>query len=178
MASLRAKYPAVTFDYRNLALGGWSAKLLARAAARDVEDFYPDLIVFHVYGDQHAYEQIIQTFRSETSADVIVQTDHVVEPVEPVCAAGFHLRWSPPPGCSGHFRFTQHHWEDFMSGLWIPAMARKYDLAMEPRRQQWNGYLVAQHLRPMALIGDAPHPNARGWALMADLFTSWFQGFE
>lgn len=175
MAALRAKYPYVAFDYRNLALGGWSAKLLARAAARDVADFYPDLVVFHVYGDNKSYEQIIRIIRSETAADVIVQTDHVTEPVEPLCASGFHLRWTPLPGCVGHLWFRQRHWEDFMSGLWIPTMARKYDLALEPRRQEWSSYLQAHHLAPMTLIHDRPHPNAQGWTVMANLFTAWFE---
>lgn len=46
IATLRARYPNVAFDYRNLALGGWSAVLLEQAVARDVEEVYPDLIVF------------------------------------------------------------------------------------------------------------------------------------
>ncbi len=174
-AMLRAKYPDVAFDVRNLALGGWAAPLLERAVARDVDDFYPDLIVFHVYGDHHAYERIIQALRSRTAADIIVQTDHVVTPIEPLCDTGIHLRWSPPPGCTGHIRFKQNVWEDYMSGLWIPTMAAKYDLAVEPRRKQWDAYLKANRLAPEALIADAPHPNARGWTLMANLFTRWFE---
>ncbi len=176
MSRLRKRYPNVAFDARNLALGGWSADILLRAASRDVSDFYPDLIVFHVYGDHRAYEKIIRTFRTRTAADIIVQTDHVVTPVEPVCDRGLHLRWSPPPGCTGHIWFKQHFWSDFMSGLWIPTMARKYDLAVEPRRQEWNQYLQSHRLDMTALLNDGQHPNERGWALMANLFTSWFQG--
>ena len=178
MATLRARYPDVAFDYRNLALGGWSAKFLSRAAARDIAEAYPDLIVFHVYGDHRAYEQIIRIMRAETAADVIVQTDHVIGPLEPVCPAGLHLRWSSPPGCTGHVWFKQHDWGEFMSGVWIPTMARKYDLAMEPRQQEWQAYLQAHHLEPMALIHDTPHPNAQGWTVMANLFTTWFAKLE
>lgn len=174
MATLRAAYPAVRFDYRNLALGGWSAAILERAAARDMEEAYPDLIVFHVYGDHRAYERIIRTMRARTAADVIIETDHVVEPVEPVCETGLHLRWSPPPGCKGHLWFRQNHWEDYMSGRRLPELAARYGLALEPRRQRWNAYLQAHHLAPAALIADAPHPNDAGWALMARLFTTWF----
>ncbi len=35
-----------------------------------------------------------------------------------------------------------------MSDLFIPTTARTYDLAVEPRRQQWNAYLSANHLAP------------------------------
>lgn len=175
MASLRAKYPDVRFTYRNLAIGGWNAALLERAVARDMAEAYPDLVVFHVYGDHHAYERIIRSIRAATTADIVIQTDHVVSPVEPVCDTGLYLRWSPPPGCSGHFWFKQHVWEDYMSGRVLPDLAGRYDLALEPRRQRWNAYLQAHHLSPAALIADAPHPNERGWALMARLFTSWFE---
>lgn len=174
MAVLRARYPNVVFDYHNLAIGGWSAAQLERAAARDIKEVYPDLIVFHVYGDHLAYERIIRTFRSTTAADIIIQNDHVVEPVEPLCDAGFSLRWSPPPGCTGHFRFTQRSWSEFMSGIWLPTMAANYSLALEPRRERWNNSLRSNHLRPQALLADEVHPNERGWALMAELFTSWF----
>lgn len=174
VATLRATYPDVTFEVRNLALGGWSAALLERAAKRDVEDFYPDLIVFHVYGDHRAYERIIRTFRAYTAADIIVQTDHVVVPVEPLCDEGLHLRWSPPPGCRGRIWFRQNSWEEFMAGLWAPTMARRYDLSLEPRRRRWDRYLRIHGLAPDALLADGLHPNERGWRLMADLFTSWF----
>ena len=175
IAALRVKYPNVAFVYRNLALGGWSAVLLEQAVARDVEEVYPDLIVFHVYGDHRAYERIIRTLRSKTAADIIIQTDHVVNPLEPVCDTGFHLQWSPPEGCTGHFWFKQKSWEEFMSSVWKPAMAAKYDLALEPRRQRWNAYLQENNLQIADLLADPPHPNAEGWALMANLFTSWIE---
>jgi hypothetical protein len=176
VAALRARYPNVVFDVRNMAIGGWHAAMLERAVNRDVDEAQPDLIVFHVFGDKDAYERIIRAFRSRTSADVIVQTDYVVTPVEPLCPAGIQLRWSPPPGCQGHIRFKQRFWQDYMSGFWIPTMAQKYSLAVEPRRVRWNAYLKANHLDPMALLAPSLHPNERGWSLMADLFTSWFEG--
>lgn len=175
MATLRAAYPNVRFDYRNLALGGWNAVILERAAARDVEDVYPDLIVFHVYGDHRAYGRIIQTFRRKTAADIIVQTDHVVNPVEPLCDTGLHLRWSPLPGCKGHVWFKQNQWDDYMSGRRLPELAARYNLAVEPRRAHWNAYLSAHHLAPRALLADQIHPNERGWSLMASLFATWFE---
>jgi hypothetical protein len=175
LARLREAYPNVIFDARNMALGGFDAVRLERNAERDLAEFTPDLIVFHVYGDHRAYERIIQLFRSKTAADIIVQTDHVTTAVEPICAEGIQLRWSPPPGCTGHFRFKQAKWEDFMSRTWVPTMAAKYHLAMEPRRDRWDAYLKAHKLPIKALIADMPHPNERGWKLMAGLFTSWFE---
>jgi len=51
-------YPHVAFDGRDLVLGGFDASKLA---ARDMQEFYPDLIVFHVHGDHRAYERIIRS---------------------------------------------------------------------------------------------------------------------
>ena len=62
-----------------------------------------------------------------------------------------------------------------MSGVWEPALAAKYDLALEPRRQRWNNYLQEHNLQIADLLADPPHPNAEGWALMANLFTSWIE---
>lgn len=174
VAALRVKFPYVRFVYRNFAIGGWSAVILERAAARDVEEFYPDLIVFHVYGDHRAYERIVRTFRQKTAADIIIQTDHVVKPVEPLCISGMRLRWSPPPGCRGHLWFKQRNWEDYMSGQRLPELSEQYNLALEPRRQRWDAYLRAHHLAPSALLADSFHPNEEGWRLMSSLFTTWF----
>ena len=173
--NLRAAYPNVTFDSRNLALGGFDSGKLERTTERDIAEFYPDLIVFHVYGDHRAYERIIRLFRSKTSADIVVQTDHVTATPEPVCDEGLQLRWSPPPGCTGHIWFKQRNWEDFMSGVWLPTLATRYGLAVEPRRERWDAYLQMRGMKPAELLVDMPHPNEQGWTLMADLFTRWFK---
>jgi hypothetical protein len=173
--ALRAAYPHVVFDTRNLALGGFPAAKLQRTALRDVQEFYPDLIVFHAYGDHRAYEKIIRTFRSLTAADIVVSTDHVTTPVEPLCDTGLHLSYTPPPGCKGHFWLKQNSWEEYMSQVWIPEMASRYGLAIEPRRPRWNAYLQEHDLKPAALLRDEVHPNAEGWRLMSDLFVGWFR---
>ena len=172
---LRRIYPNVRFDVRNLAIGGFSAKDLERTTTRDLESFYPDLIVFHVYGDHNAYERIIRLFRSKTAADVVIQTDHIAEPMEPLCDEGLHLAYAAPPGCIGHFWFKQHAWGEHMSGVVVPRIARTYDVAIDPRRQRWNAYLTTHGLQPPALLSDEVHPNSEGWRLAADLFTQWFE---
>ena len=39
-----------------------------RTVERDISDFYPDLIILHVYGDHRAYERIVQIMRSRSAA--------------------------------------------------------------------------------------------------------------
>ena len=70
------KYPNTVFVVQNRALGGFSSDALIRTTEQDIAAFYPDLIVFHVYGDDTDYEKILRLFRSRTAADIIVQTDH------------------------------------------------------------------------------------------------------
>src|SRR6266702_7882129 len=53
------KYPNTVFVVQNRALGGFASPMLLRTTEQDIAAFYPDLIIFHVYGDHHAYEQII-----------------------------------------------------------------------------------------------------------------------
>lgn len=173
-AHLRATYPSVRFVFANMAIGGFSAVLLERTAERDLAEFYPDLVIFHVYGDHRAYERIIRIIRSRTAAEVVVETDHVVEPVEPLCREGFHLTLQPPPGCRGRLWYRQNSWSEHMAGVVIPRLADRYGLAIEPRRRLWQTWLERTGTPAAALIHDAPHPNDAGWNLMAALFERWF----
>jgi hypothetical protein len=125
---LRRTYPHTQFVVRNMAIGGISAKQLQRTVERDVTDFYPDLLIFHVYGDHRAYERITRIIRSRTAAEVIVQTDPVKEPVEPLCPEGLHLTLIPPPGCKGVLYYKQRTWEEYMSSVVIPSLASRYAL--------------------------------------------------
>lgn len=174
-AAIAAHYPDTRFVVRNMGIGGFSAALLERTTARDIDDFYPDLIVFHVYGDHRAYERIIRLMRSRTAAEIIVQTDHVTEAVEPYCDEGIHLTLTPPPGCKGLIRYKQHSWEQFLSGHVLPDLAARYGLVVDPRRYAWDAYLKANGLAPEALLADSPHPNDAGWQLMARLFVGFFE---
>ena len=171
---LRRTYLRTQFVVRNMAIGGFSAKQLERTVERDVTDFYPDLLIFHAYGDHRSYERIIRIIRSRTAAEIIAQTDPVKEPVEPVCPEGFHLTLSPPPGCKGVLYYTQRNWEEYMSSVIIPSLASRYALAVEPQRTMWDAFLREKNIRPTSLWDDSGHPNAAGWRLMAEIFDRYF----
>src|SRR5665811_1471282 len=59
LAHWHEKYPNTVFVEQNRALGGFPSTDLERATEQNIAAFYPDLIVFHVYGNHHAYERII-----------------------------------------------------------------------------------------------------------------------
>lgn len=172
----REKYPNTIFVVENRALGGFDATALLRATEQDLAAFYPDLIVFHVYGNHRDYERIIRLFRSRTAADVILQTDHGATLPDPPCTEGLQWRLRPPPGCAGAIWMRQRDWSDKMAYHIIPALARKYDLAVEPQRTWWRDYLQRTGVDPSSMLVDYIHPNEKGKALIADFFDDYFDG--
>jgi hypothetical protein len=171
----RQAYPNTVFVVENRALGGFASPALERTTEEDIAAFYPDLIIFHVYGDHHAYERIIRMFRSRTAADIIVQTDYGNTLPEPPCDEGLHLSLHRPPGCAGFIWLHQREWYDGMSYHKIPSFAAKYQLAVEPQRTWWRDYLIRNHVEASSMVlPDHTHPNAQGKALMAALFDRYF----
>jgi hypothetical protein len=168
------RYPNTVFVVQNRALGGFASPQLLRTTEQDIATFYPDLIIFHVYGDHRAYEQIIRLFRSHTAADIIVQTDHGEQLPDASCPEGLRLTLHRPPGCRGVFWLRQRNWYDEMSYHIIPRLAKRYGLAMEPQRVWWREYLLHTHLRPEALLVDDIHPNEKGKELIAAFFSRYF----
>jgi hypothetical protein len=170
------KYPNTVFVVQNRALGGFPSQLLVRTTEQDIADFYPDLIIFHVYGDHHAYERIIRLFRSQTAADIIVQTDHGEVVPDPPCAEGLRLTLHSQQGCTGLLWVKQRNWHDEMSYHKIPSLAKKYGLAMEPQRAWWRDYLLRTHADARSLLVDDIHPNEQGKELIAAFFNQYFDG--
>ena len=168
------RYPNTVFVVQNRALGGFASPQLLRTTEQDIAAFYPDLIIFHVYGDHRAYEQIIRLFRSHTAADIIVQTDHGEQLPDASCPEGLRLTLHRPPGCRGLLWLRQRNWYDEMSYHIIPRLAKRYGLAMEPQRAWWRDYLLQTHLRPEALLIDDIHPNEKGKELIAAFFNRYF----
>jgi hypothetical protein len=74
---LRQRFPNADLQIENRAIGGFAAQLLIRPAEHDLYPFYPDLLIFHVYGSNKEYEQIIRNVRSRTTAEVLMQKDHL-----------------------------------------------------------------------------------------------------
>jgi hypothetical protein len=168
------KYPNTVFVVQNRALGGFASPMLLRTTEQDIAAFYPDLIVFHVYGDHRAYEKIIRLFRSRTAADIIVQTDHGESLPDPPCREGIRLTLHQQPGCTGMLWVRQRNWYDEMSYHKIPTFAKKYGLAVEPQRAWWRDYLLRTQIEPKFLLADDIHPNEKGKELIAAFFNRYF----
>jgi hypothetical protein len=175
VAHWRETYPNTVFVVENRALGGFASQYLVRTTEQDIAAFYPDLIIFHVYGDHRAYERILRLFRSLTAADVILQTDHGEALPDPPCAEGLQLSLHRKPGCAGALWVHQRSWFDEMSYHKIPAFAKKYGAAVEPQRAWWRDYLLQNQMDPkLLLMIDGLHPNEKGNELIAGFFNRYF----
>jgi len=49
-ADLRKRFPSADLEIENRAIGGFAAQMLIRPAEHDIYPFYPDLVIFHVFG--------------------------------------------------------------------------------------------------------------------------------
>jgi hypothetical protein len=152
-AHLRETYPHTDFVTANLALGGFASPLLVRTTHYDALPFYPDLLVFHVYGSHVEYEEIIREMRTRTTAEVILQTDHA----------------NHRPGERADGLDAQEAGADQINYWHLPRIADTYGCALQPQRDEWTQYLKAHGLEPSALLTDTVHLNEHGKWLMAEL---------
>ena len=69
---LRRRFPHANLVVENRAIGGFASQLLVKTAETDLYPFYPDLVVFHVYGSHIEYENIIRRIRERTTAEILM----------------------------------------------------------------------------------------------------------
>jgi hypothetical protein len=152
---LRRRFPDADLTIENRAIGGFASQLLINPLPHDVYTFYPDLVIFHVYGANQQYEEIIKGIRSHTAAEILMQTDHVG-------AAG------ADPNATQETN-KGLWWDNFMNGTFLPATAKKYGCGIADDRRDWLEYLKVNGLKPQALLNDGVHLNAWGNFVMAKL---------
>ena len=153
--NLRRRFPHADLEIENRAIGGFSSQVLIRPAEHDLYPFYPDLLIFHVYGGNGEYEQIIKNVRSRTTAEILMQTDHV--------AAGGVQETPDEKADKGLW------WDWMMNHRFLPEIAAKYGCGLVDVRGGWLAHLKANKLEPKTLLADNVHLNDRGNELMAEL---------
>ena len=134
---LEKRYPNARINMLNKAIGGFSSDRLKLTVDNDVTTFYPDLILFHDYGGEPDYEEIIRTIRIRTTAEIVLQTDHI--------AVGQDEKW--------HGRHND---------VWLPELSRKYNLSLADVRTAWKKYLSQSNLKAKDLLTDGVHLNDHG----------------
>ena len=148
-ADIRKRFPYADLTIANRAIGGYSAQYLIRTLPHDVYRFYPDLIIFHDFGDPGLYEKIIAEIRRHTTAEMLLQNDRPAwipvagQPDDPGKAKNEadHARWSSEA---------------------LPALAAKYGVEMVDLRTPWIEYLKRNHLRATDVLRDGAHFTEEG----------------
>ncbi|MDX2110171.1 MAG: BACON domain-containing carbohydrate-binding protein [Verrucomicrobiota bacterium] len=152
---LRDRYPSANIIAVNRSLGGFASQLLKRPAEHDLYPFYPDLLIFHVYGSDVDYETIIKNTRTLTTAEVCLQTDHVTRGTT-LNAQGIYV---------------DDNWTAHMNNELIPSLATKYHCEVIDVRTAWKNYLTTNKFNLESLLADGTHLNDDGNVLMAQLIS-------
>ena len=156
---LRARFPHAQITLENRSISGFSATQLVRSAALDIPLSYPDLIIFHDYGQSAIdYERMLADIRRRTTAEIMLWTDHYGN-------AGV-------PGDDEYNARVAR--EDDASDI-VRALAIKYNCELVDARRAWKEYLAAQQLQPKDLLTDNVHLNEHGRRLMTALLLRHFR---
>jgi hypothetical protein len=126
-ADLRQRFPNADLVIENRAIGGFAAQLLVKTAETDLYPFYPDLVIFHVYGSHIEYENIIRRIRERTTAEILMQTDHM--------AAADSLDEETDPA-----KLSPKQWNPWMNYAFLPGIAQKYGAELVDQRNLWKQY--------------------------------------
>ena len=144
---LKKEFPDADLVIENRAIGGFEANRLMKTAREDLYPFYPDLVIFQVYGGGNGeLENILSEIRRQTTAEIMISTHHVSH--------------------SGN-DFIQAEY-DKQSQL-IRDLATKYDCELVEVREEWKQYLAENDLNTQDLLRDTVHLNEKGCKLMEEL---------
>ncbi len=144
---LKAKYPYARIHMINKSVGGFASQKLWKTTEYDILPFYPDLVIFHVFGSHTDYEKILRMIRSRTSAEMLVWNDP----------------WNGP-----------NAWSDTMSYHLIPSFCDKYKLEFANVRTPWKQYLRDHGMKDKDLTVDGAHLDEAGNRLLAGMLFRYF----
>jgi hypothetical protein len=153
---LRARFPCADITFANRSIGGYASSLLKRTLPHDVFAFYPDLIIFHDFGDEPDYEQIIGEIRRHTTAEILIQNDRPDA-----------LTVGPEP--ADPRKLQAYAWMRRHNDTWLPELAGRYGCEIADVRGPYLGYLSANGLTPGDLLFDGTHFNHQGDFVIAEL---------
>jgi hypothetical protein len=138
---LRERFPYADLRLENRSIGGFEAPRLVRTAIHDLYPFYPDLLIFHVYGGETTgeLERILSNVRRYTTADILIFNHHQNRDQQAVPEFGPKV-----------FRY----------------LAQKYDCELVDVSTQWPRYLQENNFEPGKILRDNVHPNPEGLALL------------
>lgn len=143
--TLVERFPDADIVYRNRSVGGFASEILWQITEMDMLEFYPDLVIFHVFGHHMYYDTILQYTLENTAAEMAIWTD-------------------PHEGS----------WSDQMSYTFIPGYTDKYNLELMQIRDEWADYLAENDYTRDDVTRDGTHLNDHGNFLLANLLKPYF----
>lgn len=152
---LKQRFPNADLSWENRAIGGFAAPILIRPSEHDLYTFYPDLLIFHVYGGDEDYEAIIANVRRRTASEILLHSDHI--------------DWLPTGNSDDPEQLQRYEWHNTHSTKWLPELADKYGCEIAEIREPWRRYLKDNRLQPQQLLSDNIHLNDWGNFLLAAL---------
>jgi hypothetical protein len=163
---LRKAYPNADLEVENRAIGGYSAPALINTADYDLYPFYPDLMVFHVYGgvEDGTLAQIIARTRQRTTSEILIRTPH--------------FRWSkdlPRDGSADDPQAQKLYQEDEKQSKLIRELSQKYGCELAEVRERLRKHLKDNNLLPKDTLGDSVHPNKLGNFLIEKLILPYLR---
>jgi len=137
------QFPHADLIMDNKSIGGFASQFLVKTVKRDILDFYPDLVIFHVFGSDHFYEQVLIQMRSLTSTEILIWNDPQNNP-EP------------------------NEWHEEMSYKIIPSYAVKYKCMLIDLRTPINKLVKEKNLIYVdEFTTDGTHFNEKGCEMLA-----------
>lgn len=159
---LRRRFPHADIEIENRAIGGFASQLLVKAAEQDLYPFYPDLMIFHVYGSHVDYETLIANVRKRTTSEILLATDHPTNPGD--------LTEETDPA-----KLSPAQWGSWFNYVFLPETAKRYGAEFADVRGPWKALLVREKREPQYFLADEVHLNERGNALMKAILTGYFR---
>lgn len=159
---LRRRFPFADLEIENRAIGGFASQLLVKAAEQDLYPFYPDLMIFHVYGSHTDYETLIANVRKRTTADILLATDHVTNIAD--------LTEETDPA-----KLSPAQWGSWFNHVFLRETAKKYGAELADVRGAWKALLVREKRETKYFLADDVHLNERGNALMTAILSPYFR---
>jgi len=161
-AELRKRFPWADLTWENRAIGGFTAPALVRTAVHDLYPFYPDLVLFHVYGGETSgeLERIFYNIRKYTTAEIITFTHH-------------YRRFSRPNATLAQYPLGEE--DEELSADMTRFLAQKYGCELVEVRKEWRAYMEKHGMMPRDLLLDSVHPNKTGEKLLAALVGRHFR---
>jgi hypothetical protein len=157
---LRTRFPHADLEIQNRAIGGYGGPVLINTAEFDLYLFYPDLVIFHVWGGVETghQEKIIRRIRERTTAEVLLWTSN--------------LRWPktvPPDGDPHHPDVLRTDGADQAISDLYHRLGRELGCEVADVRAGMQRYLKKHGLVVKDTLRDTVHPNELGNFLIAEL---------